>query len=153
MTPKDYIYRKQIAWAKRQADVSLNFCGQSRNCGYVTELKQNLFPKDRVNSIAEDFKQADGNELGGKMLAVHSSSALAVNLFDFWRDSTEKMFSLAMIVLAVPPRFTGKRSMNSKQLREAMMSCFMRKRIKNCCSICTKSTTIRTMTIDSISIT
>jgi hypothetical protein len=32
-----------------------------------------------------DFEQGDGDELGGKIRALHSSSALACNWFDYWR--------------------------------------------------------------------
>ena len=38
-------------------------------------------------TVREDFEKGDGNELKGhpaKMQAVHSSSALSVNIFQYW---------------------------------------------------------------------
>jgi len=61
--------------------------------GYRRKLKDNLF-QNLDNRTRHDFERADGNELYGKMNAVHSSSALACNFFDYWR-SVENSFPLA----------------------------------------------------------
>lgn len=95
MRAKDFIYRKQIAWARRQPNIELELHGRGLDCGYVAKLEQNLFLADRLSAIESDFEKGDGNELKMKMRALHSSSALAVNMFDFWRDSKEKMFQIA----------------------------------------------------------
>lgn len=57
---------------------------------YTPELDQNLFePLDSV--VCESFAKADGHEISGspcrpaKMQAVHSSSALSVNVFQYWQ--------------------------------------------------------------------
>jgi hypothetical protein len=56
--------------------------------GYCSSPEANLpWLSDRTR---REFDQADGNEFGregsrGKILALHSSSALAVNVFDYWR--------------------------------------------------------------------
>lgn len=60
--------------------------------GYRRKLKDNLF-QNLDNRTRRDFERADGNELYGKMNAVHSSSALACNFFDYWR--VREMDSLA----------------------------------------------------------
>jgi hypothetical protein len=57
---------------------------------YVTDLKKNLFAPLSPATV-EEFRAGGGTELGsggvpGKMQAPHSSSALAVNVFDYWRD-------------------------------------------------------------------
>ena len=57
--------------------------------GYTATLDDNLFQPIRPETVA-DFEAGDGGELGepgrrGKMQALHSSSALACNVFDYWR--------------------------------------------------------------------
>ena len=52
--------------------------------GYVTKVEDNLYEPLKPDAIAE-FKSGEGNELGGKMRALHSSSALVVNFFHYWR--------------------------------------------------------------------
>jgi hypothetical protein len=70
--------RRQRAWAVRHQRVL-------DDDGYVGRVEENLYlPLDQ--RTAEEFRRADGDELGGegrrgKMLAVHSSSALVVNAF------------------------------------------------------------------------
>ncbi len=52
--------------------------------GYVEVLEQNLFRP--LNSITlSEFSEGAGNEPEGKMKALHSSSALVCNVFDYWR--------------------------------------------------------------------
>lgn len=49
--------------------------------GYVSTLEQNLLPGVTPEMFQQDLEQGSGNELQGKFLAVHSSSALVVNTF------------------------------------------------------------------------
>jgi hypothetical protein len=49
--------------------------------GYVGEATQNLVEGVRLVDFEADLRQGDGNEMEGKFLAAHSSSALAVNAF------------------------------------------------------------------------
>ena len=49
--------------------------------GYVSEASQNLIEGVRLENFEADLRQGDGNELEGKFLAAHSSSALVVNTF------------------------------------------------------------------------
>jgi hypothetical protein len=49
--------------------------------GYVSEAGQNLIEGVRLDDFEADLLQGDGNEMGGKFRAAHSSSALAVNTF------------------------------------------------------------------------
>ena len=61
--------------------------------GYARQISDNFFcPLDE--DTHKDFKQGDGDELGrdgkrGKMAALHSSSALAVNVFMPFRQQGE----------------------------------------------------------------
>jgi hypothetical protein len=57
--------------------------------GYTLILEDNLF-RPLYDATRADFEAGSGSELGirgarGKMQALHSSSALAVNVFDYWR--------------------------------------------------------------------
>ena len=49
--------------------------------GYVRDVTENLLPTVRLADFEADLRAGDGNELEGKFKAVHSSSALAVNVF------------------------------------------------------------------------
>jgi hypothetical protein len=57
---------------------------------YTSELEQNLF-QNLLPDVRKSFATGDGGELGsnefpGKMQAVHSSSALGVNVFQYWKS-------------------------------------------------------------------
>jgi len=74
---------QQQAWAKAQ-DIPTDAAG------YTLRLGDNLFVPLSDESVC-DFKSGDGAELGdgsarGKMQALHSSSALACNVFEYWRQ-------------------------------------------------------------------
>jgi hypothetical protein len=49
--------------------------------GHVGTATQNLIEGVRLEDFEADLLQGDGNEMGGKFRAAHSSSALAVNTF------------------------------------------------------------------------
>jgi hypothetical protein len=54
---------------------------------YTQKLDDNLF-EPLLPETESNFKEADGGELTGnpcKMQAVHSSSALGVNIFEYWK--------------------------------------------------------------------
>ena len=77
------IKARQRAWALRN---TRTFDAD----GYCACVDDNIF---RTLSLGarEDFENGDGTELGkggkrGKIQALHSSSALACNWFDYWRD-------------------------------------------------------------------
>ena len=53
--------------------------------GYAFRADLNLIPGVRLVDVEADLSQGSGNELEGKFLAAHSSSALAVNTFGLWR--------------------------------------------------------------------
>jgi len=85
-----YILAKQEEWAKNRG---LDLIGSKINRGrpvYTNDLKQNLF-QPLLPDVRTSFMSADGNELGsanvpGKMQAIHSSSALTVNVFQYWKS-------------------------------------------------------------------
>ena len=53
--------------------------------GYVREVEANL-RQPLSNRARRGFERGAGSELSGHMRALHSSSALAVNFFDYWTD-------------------------------------------------------------------
>lgn len=77
-----FIIERQRRWAEaRQLTVKVS--------GRVSRPEDNLFAPLHAETRAE-FKAGDGNEFGtpkkaGKIYSLHSSSALACNLFDYWR--------------------------------------------------------------------
>ncbi|MEA2024796.1 MAG: hypothetical protein U9N79_10990 [Actinomycetota bacterium] len=78
------IIASQVAWAERHA-VPLD---RSKRCPSADD---NLFMPLNPGSV-EEFGDGAGNELGtpdapGSMASVRSSSALAVNAFDAWRNT------------------------------------------------------------------
>ncbi len=79
----DTIKAHQRAWATRKG---LAFDAD----GYCTCADDNIF-RGLSPGARRDFESGDGDELGksggrGKIQALHSSSALACNWFDYWRD-------------------------------------------------------------------
>ena len=53
--------------------------------GYVPEVEANLW-QPLSSRARQGFEKGAGSELSGHMKALHSSSALAVNFFDYWTD-------------------------------------------------------------------
>jgi hypothetical protein len=79
--------------------------------GYVHDLEANLFVP-LCKDTESDFSKGRGDELGeaggrGKMQALHSSSALAVNLFEYWRHTGQ--FNLIARVCGFKGNATGMR--------------------------------------------
>jgi hypothetical protein len=80
---RSQILRQQQDWAANRK-VAVDSSGS-----YTETLDANLLQPLPRDTLA-DFQRGSGDELGcngrrGKMQALHSSSALAVNVFDYWR--------------------------------------------------------------------
>ena len=91
MQAHEFIVSKQIQWALNHG---IQLIGSKDNQGrpaYTQELEQNLF-NTLITDIADSFKEGNGGETNGtpeklpKMQAVHSSSALCVNIFQYWEQ-------------------------------------------------------------------
>ena len=90
MNGYQYILAKQTEWAKNQG---LDLIGSKINRGrpmYTINLDNNLF-QPLLPDVRLAFASGDGGELGssslpGKMQAIHSSSALGVNVFQYWKS-------------------------------------------------------------------
>jgi len=90
MNGYDYIQTKQINWALNKGIQLVGSKGERGRPAYTPTIDRNLFePLDP--EVRECFKKGDGGELNGtidspaKMQAVHSSAALAVNVFQYWQ--------------------------------------------------------------------
>ena len=81
-SPAQPVRDQQREWA-RSKQIAFD------DAGYTTAVRDNLF--QALSPCSEDeFRAGDGSELGktgprGKMQALHSSSALVCNVFDYWR--------------------------------------------------------------------
>ena len=88
MKAYEYIISKQIQWALNR-DIPLIGSEVTRGRPARTlDLDQNLFEPLNLD-VRKSFEQGDGNEVSGnpsKMQAVHSSSALGVNVFQYWQS-------------------------------------------------------------------
>lgn len=95
---RSQILRQQQGWAaSRKIAVP---------SGYTESLDANLFQPLHCDTLAE-FQRGSGDELGrnghrGKMLALHSSSALAVNVFDYWRGQSLSWIADALSLTSEP---------------------------------------------------
>ena len=89
MNAIEYIQTKQQIWAKSQGINLIGSKGDRGEKNYTTALNENLFlPMN--STVKRAFDEGDGKELNqqdgfpAKMQALHSSSALAVNVFQYW---------------------------------------------------------------------
>ena len=78
------ICNQQWAWA-HQRGIKLD------EDGYTLSLNDNLF-LPLLPEVEKEFQSGKGDELGsddktGKMQALHSSSALVLNVFQYWRNA------------------------------------------------------------------
>jgi hypothetical protein len=88
----NYILSKQIQWAKRN---NIKLIGSKVERGfpaYTQKLDENLF-EPLASEIRKEILKGDGgeiinkNNLPAKANAVHSSSALGINMFHYWKTS------------------------------------------------------------------
>ena len=86
----DYIKAKQINWALNRGLKLQGSEGERGEKAYTLTLEENLF-KPLLEEVKENFMKGDGQELKPnshgicKMQAVHASSALVVNVFQYWK--------------------------------------------------------------------
>ena len=87
MKANEFILSKQIQWAYRNSKILIGSKGNRGRKAYTNKLDDNLFGP-LMPKVENEFRNADGGELTGnpcKMQAVHSSSALGVNIFQYWK--------------------------------------------------------------------
>lgn len=106
MNGKDFILLKQQNWAKRKGfDLVPGTIGSDGVKVYVSRLEDNLFGGLSSQTKA-DLAQGSGHETRGvqgqlpHMQSLGSSSALAVNLFQYWQGKDIRSLLLAMHLIA-----------------------------------------------------
>ena len=86
----EYIVSKQIEWAKNHDIPLIGSKGERGRQAYTLTLEQNLF-EPLMPEVQKQIGAGNGQELVGtedspaKMQALHSSSALGVNIFQYWQ--------------------------------------------------------------------
>lgn len=98
-----YCKNRQIAWAVEGCLPLIGSKGNRGEPAYTTTLDVNLF-ESLSPEARRELEQGDGEELvekGGpcKMQAVHSSAALTVNVFHYWRHQQSLQPILAALGL------------------------------------------------------
>lgn len=90
MNAHEAILSKQIQWAKNHDIQLIGSKGERGRPTYTLTIEKNLFePLDERTK--QQFSEGNGNEIQGsavspaKMQALHSSSALGVNIFQYWQ--------------------------------------------------------------------
>jgi len=97
MNATEQIIAKQIEWARNKGLQLIGSAGDRGRKVYTIRISENLLQPLNVKS-REEFESGDGGELKGnagqpaKIQALHSSSALGINIFDYWREASD--FSL-----------------------------------------------------------
>lgn len=105
MSTRDTLLEHQLRWAE-----AANIAVDAR--GYVGSVDANLW-RPLSRTAMRSFELGSGSELKdtkarpAKMRALHSSSALAVNVFDYWceRNATPLLSALDVGPAIEPPRF------------------------------------------------
>jgi hypothetical protein len=101
MNAYEYILTKQTQWALNNDIELIGSKGSRGRRAYTTTLDENLF-ESMEPFVANCFAGGDGNEIQStpdspaKMQAVHSSSAIGVNIFQYW----QKIESVPIIAAA-----------------------------------------------------
>jgi len=88
MKAYEYILSKQTQWALKWGIELIGSKGNRGRPAYTKEVDQNLF-EPLADKVRQSFNKADGHEIKTKMRAVHSSSALSVNIFQYWRKNNQ----------------------------------------------------------------
>lgn len=94
MDASEQIIAKQLEWAHNQGLRLTGSRGSRGRKAYTTNLQNNLFQSLNIHSRIE-LEEGDGGELKStekwpaKIQALHSSSALGINVFDYWRGSAD----------------------------------------------------------------
>jgi hypothetical protein len=105
MTSGQYIQEKFQTWAVRKGIRLQGSAGDRGEPNYALSVGENIFGGSLQRPVFDALMAGAGGELSRdipKMSALHSSSALAVNLFQYW-VMNEDLASLARIV-DVPSR-------------------------------------------------
>ena len=102
---RDTLLELQRRWAE---DANIAIDGRGYVASYTANLWKPLSPTAKASfDLGSGSELWDGKTRPAKMRALHSSSALAVNVFDYWsvRDSTPMLEALEIGTAIEPPHF------------------------------------------------
>ena len=90
MDSQTYIKERQRFWAMRKGIALQGSKGERGYPAYTHTVRKNLF-ESLSHNARRQFQNGDGRELVNginpcNMQAVHSSSALACNMFHYWQS-------------------------------------------------------------------
>jgi hypothetical protein len=94
LNASERIIAKQIEWANNKGLQLVGSAGDRGRRVYTTSIADNLF-KSLSEKSRKELEGGDGGELKckegqpAKIQALHSSSALGINLFDYWREESD----------------------------------------------------------------
>lgn len=94
MTAYEYIISRQIEWANNRGKKLTGSQGERGRKVYTVSIEDNLY-QPLNERTREELEHGDGGELTGsedqpaKFQALHSSSALGINVFDYWRSKVD----------------------------------------------------------------
>lgn len=103
MKTANFIHGKFQAWAHRRNIMLQGSEGRRGQPNYTLDIEQNLFGGRLQDETRAAFKAGAGGELRGtipSMSALHSSAAMAVNLFQYWLVNRQN--SMIAKMLEVP---------------------------------------------------
>jgi len=94
------LVKRQESWASKHGIIlQKELDEKNREALRTMDISTNLFNKISDKTYKE-INMGDGNEIKtGKIRSLHSSCALAVNLFDYWRDKKDSTVLLALKAL------------------------------------------------------
>jgi hypothetical protein len=87
MNSGEFIQRKLQAWARRKNIALQGSAGNRGERNYTPTIEDNVFGGELLPETEAAFEAGAGGELRHdipSMQALHSSAALAVNLFQHW---------------------------------------------------------------------
>jgi hypothetical protein len=87
MTSGQFVQKKLQSWAARKGISLQGSAGERGEPNYTHSIEQNLFEQILLPSVRASFERGAGGELRGSIptiSALHSSAAMAVNLFQYW---------------------------------------------------------------------
>ncbi|MCI0462774.1 MAG: hypothetical protein L0Z62_37985 [Gemmataceae bacterium] len=99
MDADSYILERQLLWARRRGTALEGSQGERGFPAYTPSLEDNLF-EPLTPEARREYEEGDGRELRRNIRAVHSSSALACNVFAYWKRLGE--FSVSARACSLP---------------------------------------------------
>jgi len=115
MKSADFLHQKFQAWARRK-NISLQGSeGERGQPNYMLSVEENLFNGKLLGQVRSAFVEGAGGELRGKipsMSALHSSAAMAVNLFQYWVENQQ--YQMLAELLKIPSKGIGSVSFEKK---------------------------------------